>query len=141
MKQCEIVHRVAAAMDSPDQMVRMPAGFQRQRLTTQRTVPLLLQPKVTRRSAAGQGAGHLRRETLLEVQLPGRIVRIGLTPDFHVTANRQRPCPEQDDGMMAAVRIRHNAATLPATVARPSEVFSLHPSRRLVPVPSPCPTP
>src|SRR5439155_23395684 len=35
----------------------------------------------------------------------------------------------------------HAAADRPALIARPAEVVRLHPGRRLLPVPPPCPTP
>src|SRR5262245_11663680 len=141
MEQHQIVYRVVAAVRTPAKVMDLPALPQRQRLTTHQTVPVLLQPKVTRRSTTRQGVGHLSGPPLLEVQLPGRIVGVGVTADFHVPTDRDRPGPEQENAPMAAVRVRYGAPKCPAAIARLGEVLPPHPGRRLVPVPPPCPTP
>src|SRR5206468_3051645 len=84
---------------------------------------------------------HLSRQALLKVQFPGRIVGVRVAADFHVTADTRGLCPDQKDGVLAALVVRHGATEPPAAVAWTREVFRLHPSGGLVPVPPTCPTP
>src|SRR5260370_1336825 len=119
----------------------MPPPFQRQRLTADRTFPVLLQPKIPRRPTPLQGVGHLCGQTLFKIEFPARIVGIRGASDFHVTANGRGPGPNEQDGVMTALLIQYRAPEPPTAIAWPSEVFGFHPSRRLAAVPSPCPTP
>src|SRR6478672_9147809 len=94
---------------------------------TDRAFPVLLQPKVTRRPTTRQGIGHPKRTSLFEVQLPGRIIRIGIALDFDVTANGRVAGLNQVDGANTIVGIRHLATEPPSTLARPHEVVRLDP--------------
>src|SRR5713101_6445034 len=102
---------------------------------------MLLQPKVTCAPSSRQGAGHLSCQTLLKVQLPGRIVGIGRSPDFHVSADGCVPCPDEENSMFTALVVRHKATEPPATRTGRGEVFGPHPAGRLVAVSPACPTP
>jgi hypothetical protein len=87
MKQDQIVQSVVSAQATPKKVVDVPTLGQRQRLTADQTFAVLLQPKVTCRPPARQGAGHLSCQALLKIQLPGRIVRIRRPLDLHMSPN------------------------------------------------------
>src|SRR2546430_129756 len=119
----------------------LPPQFQRPRLTADRTVSVLLQPKISRCPTPRPGVDHLRGQTLFKIEFPARVVGIRIASDFHVTANGRGPGPNQRDRVMTVLLIQHRAPEPPAAIAWPSEVFGFHPSCRLAAVPSPCPTP
>src|SRR5262249_26493121 len=122
MEQHEVVYRVVTAVRTPEEMVDVPAFLERQRLTTRQAFPVLFQPQVTRRSPTQQGAGHLSGETLLEVQLPGRIVGIRRAADLHVTADAHGTGPAEKDGMNPTVLGCDQTVKRPAGVSA-GEVF------------------
>src|SRR5262245_20928452 len=141
MKQHKIVYVGTTAVAAPEQVVHVPSCFQRQRLTADPTLAVLLPPEVTRCPATDQGAGHLRRQTLLEVPLPGRVVRIGLPSDFHVSPDGGGPCLDQPDRLLATCLVRDRAAKALAAASGMCEVFRLYPSCGFVSVSPSRPTP
>jgi len=122
MKQYKVVNGVVAAEGAPKKVVDVPAFFERQRLTTDQTFPVLLQPKVACGPPSRQGAGHLMRQALFKVQLPGRIVGIRRSPDFHVSADWRVPGTDEKNGMKAAVLVPDGATKSPRIVAGTGEV-------------------
>src|SRR5262249_1751161 len=113
----------------------LPSRRQRQRFRTDRTTPILLQPKVTCRPTPRQGAGQVRHQALLKVQLPGRVVRVRSPSDFYVSAKRRGLGLHEEDRTKVAFPISDRATEPPPAVSRLREVFALHPGRRLLPVP------
>src|ERR1700677_170929 len=141
MKQYQIADQLVTTQDAPEQVVDVPALLQRQGRMADQAFPVLLQPKVSRPRTARQGVGHPSRQTLLEVQLPGRVIRIRSTFNFHVPADGRGPRADEINSADTALFVPHLAAKPPTAVARLREVMGLDPRPRLVPMPPPCPTP
>src|SRR5205823_13810396 len=102
--------------------MHLPSPLQRQRLTAHQTFPVLPQPKITRCPTTLQGAGHLGGQTLFKIEFPARIVRIGVSSDFHVTTDGRGPGLDQQDGMVTAFLVQHRTSEPPTAIAWPSEV-------------------
>ena len=88
MKQNEVVEPVAAAVNAPDDVVGMPPGLDAYRLTAVRTSTVLASPE--RPSSTVQGLAHSALFALFEVELPLRVIRIGVGSDLDVAPDRYR---------------------------------------------------
>src|SRR5215467_9068961 len=79
---------VAATFASPDQVMGMPSRLRRDQACADRAVTSLFCPEQALPPNASQGCLHGRTQAFLEVQLPGRIVRVGSLLHLHLAANR-----------------------------------------------------
>ena len=68
-------------------MVAMPAGLCGDLLGADRADPLLRFPQVQQLLSASQRTAHLGSQSLLEVRLPDRIIRVGMRSDLDVSPN------------------------------------------------------
>jgi hypothetical protein len=75
----------------------MPAGIVGQLLLTDGTDTILFSPQVVKLSCSSQRVFHLTRKPFLQVEFPGRAIRVGIpfdfdvSPDGYPTGGKQAP--------------------------------------------------
>ena len=87
MKKDPIACQITASFRSPDDVVAVPAGLCGDLLGADWADPLLRFPQVQQLLSASQRAAHLGSQSLLEVRLPDRIIRVGMRSDLDVSPN------------------------------------------------------
>src|SRR5262245_28615938 len=85
MDQREIVRQVLASVHAPPPVVNLPAALRQQWFPTDRAFPSLAVPEALNPRPTHGGRRHPLSDTLLEVRLPGGLVRVGLPADLDVT--------------------------------------------------------
>ncbi len=93
MQEGEIVEPVRAAFHLPDNVMRMPSGFQGDEVSADRTAALLSSPENPSPSTDGFDDATLLAP--LEVQFPSSIERIRFGFDLGMPPNRNAPQFEQ----------------------------------------------
>ncbi len=82
MKQHPVVGMIATAVGSPDDMMVMPSSQLGNFLLAYRTQPILFLPELEKLPTPFEVVSHFDTESAFKIQLPVRIVGIGLTSDF-----------------------------------------------------------
>jgi hypothetical protein len=99
VQQPLMVRCVTAAMRAPNLVVAGPPRDQSDGLTTVRTVSPLAPPEMPPGSMSFAGGRHLERATLLQRELPLRVVGIGLTRDLGVPCDGETMGGQQVNGL------------------------------------------
>ena len=132
MEQHQVARRVASAVRAPDNVVDLSLTIGHDRLVAYRAAACLCAPQRVLPSYAVQGLLHGHAQAFLEIQFPGRVIRIGLCSHLHVPTNRHAPERKQAHGA-GLPRARRNLARkdpLAAPIGR--KVFLPHPARSFV---------
>ena len=132
---------VAAAIDSPDDVMAMPPRQFGDFLVTERAESLLLFPKVVEFPFPLQVLLRFHIEAMLKVGFPGRVIRIGVLSDFHLPLNGCACCCAQLYLMGFPVFLGHGSKEHPLPVSNGTEVFLSYPFFPFMGVPSLCPLP
>ncbi len=124
-------------MGTSDDVVIVPTGELGDFLLTDRTDAVLFFPKMEQLAALPEIIDHFDAEAFFKIEFPGRIVGVGLSFDFGVTADRRVDGLVQAQDFSIQFTIEH-----PVALTLRAEVFVLNPMAVFVGVsafgPSPC---
>src|SRR5207244_3166436 len=88
VKQHTVFHRIWSAFGPPDNVMVMPSRYLGDLLVADRADAVLFLPQVHELSSPAQVGRHLDTEAFLEVDLPGRVERVGACIEFDMPFNR-----------------------------------------------------
>ena len=127
VEQHEVVQAVTTSFRSPDDVMGMPSFDLDDRLAADWADALLLFPEIEQLPFPNEVVRHPDAEAFFEVDLPGRIVRVGSLSDLRMALDRHLRCGEEPDGSVLAFRVEILSGEDPMSIALGLEVFVLDP--------------
>jgi hypothetical protein len=103
MKQGKVIEPVTAAVNAPDDVVRVPPRLVAYRLPAVRASTSLASPEHP--SSTVQGLAHAALVALLEIEFPLRVEWIGFGFDLDVAPNRYRTDINQFDPLALTLHL------------------------------------
>jgi hypothetical protein len=141
MKKHTVFRPVAAAVRSPHNMMVVPSGQRGDLLTTHDTDTVLSFPEMKQLPTAPQVGFHLHTESVLEVFLPVRVVRVDIRFQLGIALDRHLGRFEQVVGLAFSLCSHDVPLEDPMPVTHRAEGLPLDPARALVGVSPFRPTP
>src|SRR5262245_17425534 len=127
-----VVGPVTAAPRAPHQVMDVPLRVGRERLAADRTATALGVPQEAGPTFPVEALLHGHAEAFLEVELPRRVVGIGLRPHLNVPTDRDAQGGEEAHGAGRARPVRHLPGEHPASAPLGAEVALPHPAGALL---------
>ena len=126
MEKDPIFRAVTAAMRSPHDMLGVPSSQRRDLLTAYGTDTVLRFPEIQQLSTASQVGFHLHTQSVFEVFLPVRVVRVGIRFQLGIALDRHLRCLEEVIALAFSLGIDDVSREDPVPVSHRTEILPLH---------------